>query len=176
MPSKARKKDPKLPPPNTRTQHQLLVHQILRKVTTPTMSDFFSAIPKIEYKGPDSDDLLSYRYYNAEEEIHGKKMKDWLRFSVCMWHTFRGNGGDPFGPTGTITRGWDDGTDSLENALRRVRVAFEFFVKLGVQYYTFHDVDVSPEGKTIQVCPCHTHIRLLFGPESASRLKHQQLS
>jgi xylose isomerase len=123
------------------------------------MTDYFKDIPKVEYKGPESDDLLSYRYYNAEEVIHGKKMKDWLRFSVCMWHTFRGNGGDPFGPAGTISRDWDDESDSLENALRRVRVAFDFFAKLGVEYYTFHDIDVSPEGKTVQV---RTQVACLF--------------
>jgi xylose isomerase len=75
-------------------------------------------------------------------------MKDWLRFSVCYWHTFRGLGADPFGGQ-TLFRPWDDGTNSMENALRRVDVAFEFFNKLGVDYYTFHDVDVSPQGNTL---------------------------
>jgi len=59
-------------------------------------------------------------------------MEEWLRFSVCFWHTFRGTGADPFGFP-TIQRPWDDGSDSLENAKRRLRAAFEFFQKLGVQ-------------------------------------------
>lgn len=79
----------------------------------------------------------------------GQKMKDIFRFSVAFWHTFRHTGQDQFGSC-TIKREWDDGSDSLENALRRVDAAFELFQKLGVQYYCFHDVDVAPEGKTLQ--------------------------
>eukprot|EP01090_Pellita_catalonica_P014856 TRINITY_DN3881_c0_g1_i1.p1 TRINITY_DN3881_c0_g1~~TRINITY_DN3881_c0_g1_i1.p1 ORF type:complete len:404 (+),score=82.11 TRINITY_DN3881_c0_g1_i1:237-1448(+) len=79
----------------------------------------------------------------------GKAMKDWLRFSVCYWHTWRGDGTDMFGG-GTYNRSWDDGTDSLANALRRVDVHFEFLQKLGVEYYCFHDRDIAPEGKTLK--------------------------
>ncbi|MDK2413608.1 xylose isomerase, partial [Aphanizomenon sp. 202] len=64
------------------------------------------------------------------------------------WHSFRGTGSDPFG-AGTIRRPWDDGTESLENAKRRLRAAFEFFSKLGNKYWTFHDRDLAPEGATI---------------------------
>ena len=99
--------------------------------------EHFPSIPsKIPYLGPESTDPLSYRYYNADEEILGKKMKDWLRFSVCYWHTFRGRGLDPFGAP-TMTRSWDDESNSVENALRRADAAFELFSKLGVEYYTF---------------------------------------
>jgi xylose isomerase len=76
-------------------------------------------------------------------------MKDWLRFSVCYWHTFRGTGADPFGAP-TIHRAWDDGSDTLENALRRLRASFEFMSKLGVEYYTFHDRDIAPEGHNLE--------------------------
>jgi xylose isomerase len=76
-------------------------------------------------------------------------MKDWLRFSVCYWHTFRGVGLDPFGGA-TIFRPWEDGTNSVDNAIRRADVAFEFFQKLGVDYYSFHDVDVSPQGANLK--------------------------
>ncbi|XP_037783470.1 xylose isomerase-like [Penaeus monodon] len=75
-------------------------------------------------------------------------MEEWLRFSVAYWHSFRGTGSDPFG-AGTIRRPWDDGTESLENAKRRLRAAFEFFSKLGNKYWTFHDRDLAPEGATI---------------------------
>jgi xylose isomerase len=75
-------------------------------------------------------------------------MEEWCRFSVCWWHTFRGTGADPFG-AGTIDRPWDDGTETLDNALRRVDAAFEFFTKLGVPYYTFHDVDVAPVSESL---------------------------
>eukprot|EP01123_Difflugia_compressa_P000779 TRINITY_DN10902_c0_g1_i1.p1 TRINITY_DN10902_c0_g1~~TRINITY_DN10902_c0_g1_i1.p1 ORF type:complete len:469 (+),score=111.60 TRINITY_DN10902_c0_g1_i1:206-1408(+) len=75
-------------------------------------------------------------------------MKEWLRFSVCYWHTFRGTGADMFGSS-TIRRPWEDGTESVENAEHRMRVAFEFMKRLGVEYYTFHDRDVAPEGETL---------------------------
>ncbi|CAL1540062.1 unnamed protein product [Lymnaea stagnalis] len=75
-------------------------------------------------------------------------MEEWLRFSVCFWHTFRGTGADPFGFP-TLVRPWDDGSNSLENAKRRLRAGFEFFTKLGVKYWTFHDRDISPEGENL---------------------------
>ena len=75
-------------------------------------------------------------------------MADHLRFSVAFWHTFRGTGADQFG-VGTMVRPWDDGTQSIENAQRRVRAAFEFFEKLGVKFWTFHDRDLAPEGETL---------------------------
>lgn len=78
----------------------------------------------------------------------GKKMKDWLRFSVCYWHTFRGKGSDPFGFP-TMSRSYDDESNSIDNAKRRADAAFELFTKLGVEYYTFHDRDVAPEGSTL---------------------------
>ena len=110
--------------------------------------EFFPSIKKIAYEGPKSTNSLAFKHYNANEVVHGRPMKDWLRFSVCYWHTFRGNGADPFGFP-TLIRAWDDNSGSVENALRRVRMAFEFFTKLGVEYYTFHDRDVAPEGATL---------------------------
>merc|ERR1719409_1321156 len=76
-------------------------------------------------------------------------MKDWLRFSVCYWHTFRGNGSDMFGP-GTFDRTWNNGDCSIEDAKERVDAAFELFTKLGIEYYTFHDRDIAPEGKNLK--------------------------
>jgi xylose isomerase len=108
----------------------------------------FPDVSKVKFDGPDSKDPLAFRHYNPDEPVEGKPMRDHLRFAVCYWHTFRGTGGDPFGP-GCAVRPWEDGTDSLDMALRRVDVAFEFMEKLGVPYYCFHDRDVSPEGKTL---------------------------
>lgn len=107
---------------------------------------FFPEVSKIKYEGPDSKNPLAFRHYNPDEVVEGKKMKDHLRFSVCYWHTFRGMGADPFGP-GCAVRPWEDGTDSVEMAIKRVRVAFEFIEKLGCPFYCFHDRDVAPEGK-----------------------------
>ncbi|HBN77104.1 MAG TPA: xylose isomerase [Planctomycetaceae bacterium] len=110
---------------------------------------FFSEIPSIPYEGPDSKNPLAFKHYNPDEVVEGKSLRELLRFSVCYWHTFRGTGGDPFGP-GTMVRPWDDGSDSIDNALKRVDVAFEFFQKLGVDYYCFHDRDVAPEGSSLK--------------------------
>lgn len=112
--------------------------------------EYFPGISKIEYK-PDSkaDEVLCFKHYNAEEEVLGRPMREWLRFSVCYWHTFRGTGADPFGFP-TLVRPWDDGTDSVENAKRRMRAAFEFFSKLGNPYWTFHDRDIAPEGENLR--------------------------
>ncbi|MBX9628263.1 MAG: xylose isomerase [Gemmataceae bacterium] len=109
---------------------------------------FFPDIQPIKYAGPDSKDPLAFRVYNPDEKVEGKPMKDHLRFAVAYWHTFRGTGGDPFGP-GCAVRPWEDGTDSVEMAVKRVDVAFEFMEKLGVPFYCFHDRDVAPEGKNL---------------------------
>ena len=110
---------------------------------------FFPEITKIRYEGPDSTNALSFRHYNADELVEGKSMKEHLRFSVAWWHTFRGMGGDPFGP-GCAIRPWEDGADSVDMAIKRVRVAFEFMEKLGTPYYCFHDRDVAPEGANLR--------------------------
>lgn len=109
---------------------------------------FFPDVSKIKFEGPDSKNPLAFRHYNAEEIVEGKPMKDHLRFAVCYWHTFRGMGGDPFGP-GCAVRPWEDGTDSVDMATKRVRVAFEFMDKLGCPFYCFHDRDVAPEGANL---------------------------
>jgi len=140
------------------------------------MAEFFPGVPKIPYEGPDSRNDLAFKHYNPEEVIEGQTMRDLFRFSVCYWHTFRGNGSDPFGAP-TLSRPWDDGSDSVENALKRVDVAFEFMTKLGAPFYCFHDRDVAPEGKTLKESHAHldkvvaklkqkqgeTGIRLLWG-------------
>ncbi len=108
----------------------------------------FDAIPQIAYDGPDSTNPLAYRYYDADAKILGKPMKAWMRNAVCYWHTFRGVALDIFGP-GTITRPWEDGTNSLEMAVKRTEVVFDFITKLGVDYYCFHDRDVAPEGANL---------------------------
>jgi xylose isomerase len=108
----------------------------------------FPDVEKIQYEGPDSTNPLAFHWYNEDEVVEGKTMKEHMRFSVVYWHTFRGTGLDPFGSP-TMERPWEDGTDSVENAIRRARVAFEFMEKLGAPYYAFHDRDVAPEGETL---------------------------
>lgn len=113
------------------------------------MSEFFPEIPTIAYEGPDSKNQFAFKHYNPEEVVEGQSMKDLMRFGVAYWHTMRGMGSDPFGP-GTAERPWEDGTDSVEMALKRVDVMFEFVSKLGAPYYCFHDRDVAPEGSSLK--------------------------
>jgi xylose isomerase len=112
------------------------------------MPSAFPNISKIQFEGPRSKNPLAFKHYDADEIVEGKTMRDHLRFSVVYWHTFRGRGVDVFG-AGTAIRPWDDGTESVNNAQKRVRVAFEFIEKLGAPFYAFHDRDVAPEGKTL---------------------------
>ncbi len=118
---------------------------------TPTGSRAMSHFPEISaipFEGPKTKNPLAFRHYKADEVIEGRSQRDMLRFSVCYWHTFRGTGADPFGAP-TLQRPWDDGSESLDNAKRRVDAAFEFITKLGAPFYCFHDRDVAPEGTTL---------------------------
>ena len=112
------------------------------------MAAAFAEIPTISYEGPRSKNPLAFRHYNPAEVVEGKTMADHFRFSVAYWHTFRGTGSDPFGP-GTMYRPWEAASDSVDNAVNRVKVAFEFMTKLGAKFYCFHDRDVAPEGATL---------------------------
>jgi len=123
---------------------------------TPTSAkkEYFPGISKLKYEGPDSTNPLAFKYYNEDEVLMGKTMKEWLRFAVAWWHTFNGQmGTDPFSNVKTHLRDWDPpvGQDAtIETFKTRVDVAFEFFQKLGVPYYCFHDVDVSPFGDSLE--------------------------
>jgi len=109
---------------------------------------FFPTITNINYEGPDSKNPLAFRHYNPTEMVLGKSMRDHLRFAVCYWHTFKGLGSDPFGP-GTMIRPWNDSSDEMEVAEMTMRAAFEFFTKLGVGFWCFHDHDIAPEADTL---------------------------
>jgi len=113
------------------------------------LTPYFDHIPDIVYEGPESDNPFAYKYYEPGLEVLGKTMEEWMRVAVCYWHTFRGTGADPFGP-GTMVRPWEDGSDSLDMALKRTEVAFDFIGKLGVPFYCFHDRDVAPEGDSLE--------------------------
>jgi xylose isomerase len=108
----------------------------------------FPEISKIRYEGPDSRNPLAFRHYNPDELVEGKPMKDHFRFSVAFWHTMRGTGADPFGAA-TMIRPWDNGQETVENAINRIRAFFEFCEKLGAPFFCFHDRDVAPEGKNL---------------------------
>ncbi|MGB1129739.1 MAG: xylose isomerase [Haloferula sp.] len=99
---------------------------------------------KIQYEGPTSKNPLAFKHYNPEELVDGKTMKEHLRFAAPYWHVMRNELGDPFGG-GTALMPWDDGSDSTENAVKRVDVFFEFLEKIGIDYYCWHDRDIAPE-------------------------------
>ncbi len=112
------------------------------------MSEHF-LLSAIRYEGPDSRNPLAFKTYDAEALVEGKPMKEHLRFAAAYWHCMRNPLADPFG-AGTALMPWDDGSDSLANTLNRVPVFFEFLEKVGIEYYCFHDRDVSPERATIR--------------------------
>ncbi len=108
---------------------------------------YFGQFKKIVYEGKDSDNPLAFKYYNEDEVVAGKTMKEHLRFSVAYWHTFTAPGADPLG-TGTMVRDWDR-FSGMDLAKARVEAAFELFELLGVPYFCFHDRDIAPEGDTL---------------------------
>lgn len=112
------------------------------------MSEFFKGIGKIKYEGAGTDNPMAFRYYNPEEVIDGKTMREHLRFAVAYWHTFQARGVDQFG-VGTAVRPWDGITDEMDLALAKVDANFEFCEKLGVPFFCFHDRDIAPEGQTL---------------------------
>lgn len=103
--------------------------------------EFFKGIPQIKFEGTESDNPLAYRWYDAKKVIAGKTMEEYLRFACAYWHSFVGNGGDPFGEA-THLFGWNEKADAVERAKDKADAAFEFITKLGLPYYCFHDVDV----------------------------------
>ncbi len=111
--------------------------------------EYYNDVKKVKYEGSKSKNPFAFKYYNADEIILGKKMKDHLKFSMAYWHTMTGTGGDPFG-SGTMERPWDEETNEMEKAKIRVKVAFELMEKLGLEYFCFHDRDIAPEGETLQ--------------------------
>ncbi|MFT7053664.1 MAG: xylose isomerase, partial [Psychromonas sp.] len=113
------------------------------------MTDFFKDIAPIKFEGTESTNPLAFRHYDANRIILGKPMKEHLRFAACYWHTFCGQGADVFG-AGTYAHPWHKPGNAMEMAKMKADAAFEFFTKLGVPYYCFHDTDVAPEGNSIK--------------------------
>ncbi len=111
--------------------------------------EFFPGIGKIRYEGKESRNPMAFRYYDAEKVILGKKMKDWLKFSMAWWHTLCAEGGDQFGG-GTKEFPWNTSTDPIQAAKDKMDAGFEFMQKIGIEYYCFHDVDLVSEGNSIE--------------------------
>lgn len=111
--------------------------------------EVYPGIGKIEYEGKKSKNPLAFRWYNPEEEVGGKQMKDHLRFAVAYWHSFCGDGSDPFGKA-TRFYPWDDAKND-DKTKQRLEAAFEFITKIGAGYYCFHDTDVVGDGTVFEI-------------------------
>jgi len=110
----------------------------------------FKSIDKIKFEGMNSDNPLAFKWYNEEEKVAGKPMKDHLRFAVAYWHSFCGDGSDQFGdPTRFFP--WDDVKDPIDRAKYKLDSAFEFISKIGTPYYCFHDTDMVGNGTVFEI-------------------------
>ena len=111
-------------------------------------TEYFPGIGQTQYEGPESDNPLAFKSYDPDRVVAGKTMEEHLRFAICYWHTFCATGADPFGP-GTQIHPWALKSDAMDRSRDRVDAAFEFFSKMNVPYWCFHDVDMSTEGASV---------------------------
>ncbi|MXX07935.1 MAG: xylose isomerase [Gammaproteobacteria bacterium] len=110
--------------------------------------EYFPGIGQIGYEGPESDNALAFKAYDPARMVAGKTMEEHLRFAVCYWHTFCAEGADPFGP-GTRSHAWAVKSDAMDRSRDRLDAAFEFFSKLNVPFWCFHDFDLASEGASV---------------------------
>ncbi len=103
--------------------------------------EYFKGIGQIKYEGPQTDNPFAFRWYDENKQVAGKTMKEYLRFACAYWHSFNGDGSDPFGgPTHIFP--WNEKSDAIQRAKDKMDAAFEFITKMSLPYYCFHDVDV----------------------------------
>lgn len=111
--------------------------------------EYFKGIGQIKFEGRESDNPLAFRYYDAQKRVGNKTMEEHLRFAIAYWHTFCGNGGDPFGaPTKNFP--WLESADAVQCAYDKMDAAFEFITKIGAPFYCFHDYDLVGEAPTLK--------------------------
>ena len=111
--------------------------------------EYFKGIGEIKFEGKESKNPLAFKYYNPDQVVAGKTMREHFKFSIAYWHTFCGQGSDPFGP-GTQNFEWDQKADPVQAAKDKADAAFEFITKMGFDYYCFHDFDLIEEGATFE--------------------------
>ena len=109
--------------------------------------EYYKGIGAIKFEGKESDNPLAFKYYNPDQVVAGKTMREHFRFAIAYWHTFCGQGSDPFGP-GTQNFAWDQSSDPIQAAKDKADAAFEFISKMGFDYFCFHDYDLVAEGPT----------------------------
>ncbi|HEY1194535.1 xylose isomerase [Flavobacterium sp.] len=109
--------------------------------------EYYKGIGQIKFEGKESDNPLAFKYYNPDQVVAGKTMREHFKFAIAYWHTFCGQGSDPFGP-GTQNFAWDASSDPYQAAKDKADAAFEFISKMGFDYFCFHDYDLINEGPT----------------------------
>ena len=110
--------------------------------------EYFKGIPKIAFEGKTSDNPLAFKYYNPDQVVAGKTMREHFKFAIAYWHSFCGQGSDPFG-AGTQNFPWDQSNDPVQAAKDKADAAFEFISKMGFDYFCFHDYDLIQEGTSL---------------------------
>lgn len=110
--------------------------------------EYFKGVPKIAFEGKASDNPLAFKYYNPDQIVAGKTMREHFKFAIAYWHSFCGQGSDPFGP-GTQNFPWDQSNDPVQAAKDKADAAFEFISKMGFDYFCFHDYDLIQEGSSL---------------------------
>ena len=110
--------------------------------------EYFKGILKIAFEGKASDNPLAFKYYNPDQVVAGKTMREHFKFAIAYWHSFCGQGSDPFG-AGTQNFPWDQSNDPVQAAKDKADAAFEFISKMGFDYFCFHDYDLIQEGSSL---------------------------
>ena len=126
-------------------KYLIIIHMIFKG-----KNEAYPGIGKIGYEGRKSKNPLAFKWYNPEEIIAGKMMKDHLRFAIAYWHSFCGDGSDPFG-NATRLFPWINIADNEKKTLQRLEAAFEFFTKIGAGFYCFHDTDIVGDGTVFEI-------------------------
>ena len=117
---------------------------------------YFKGIKRVKYEGTASDNPLAFKYYDAKRRIGKKTMEEHFRFAIAYWHSFCGNGGDPFGaPTKNFP--WLTSSDPVQRGMDKVDAAFEFITKIGAPFYCFHDYDLVEEAPTLKESEARLH-------------------
>ena len=134
--------------------------------------EYFKGIGNINYEGKESDNPLAFKFYNPDQEVAGKTMREHFKFAMAYWHTLCGTGGDPFGP-GTKNFPWATATDPIAAAKEKADAAFEFMTKMGFEYFCFHDFDLVDEAESLVASEkrIHTMVDYLKEKMKASQIK-----
>ncbi|GET26687.1 xylose isomerase [Prolixibacter sp. NT017] len=111
---------------------------------------YFPEIGQVKFEGPDSRNPLAFKWYDENRVVAGKTLKEHLRFAVAYWHTFCGEGGDPFGP-GTKVFPWATAQNPMDVAREKLDAAFEFITKINAPFYCFHDTDLVGDGSVFEI-------------------------